>query len=1040
MSDNLTGASGTLSVEADTSRAVGPMNAAGQTALKMGEDMAKGGAKGEKALDELAKATEDRAKRMEAADKRATQVLMADSRERVKQLQKEIEETRNARKQEDTKQTEAKQTGTLAAIKERGTQSVKVLEEKRTNNQLVTLGRQAVARTEAEEKRKTALTREAIRERRALRSNEATEEKRVQAIIDRTTLAPAGTRERVIRAIGGEQMRRRRDAMVAFGGLTNRQALHSQLSGSFGADEAAFLSGFSGTRPFSLGGKDVEGMKAAQEAARDAKKANADYNRRLKEIQRQVDKESAEIAKVIRRSLNAPAEIQQKILAAIGGAGPTAQRRQMMAQGATMSQVLNQQLSGSIGQTNAAWLVGGGGRRPTMFGGTPPGGGGRGGGGGNIFTRLLGGGGGGIAGGIASGLLGGLGVGVGGYALAGAMRGVGEDIERATAYERQTVAARNLAGSQAKLNELLTAYATASGNAVDKVTTLSNVTRLMATGFAESAPEIEKFVRATRGASIALGKPQDYVIQETQLAISNTSVKRLDQIGLGITEVNERIEELRDTNANWTREMAFQDGVLSLLDEKYGKLTTTAEGQATGIEKLRKAWSDLRLEIGKGAKVPADSAAGWLAGLIGNINADELSNLFTTGGIVPANVTKRFRSAQDFVFTDDSQSYVSPPRPKGPTDEQEALRSSYFKQFSDMEAEYSRQRLAETERYESQRLSIIQNYGKMLVREEQDFALQRARGLEDYERSIMGIMRDAQEREESMREDLADKIADARENHEEAVSEIQEKYLKDREKAQSDHLDRMMKAAGQLDAIALLEERKRWRKENEEREEGHKEALEQEDEKLQEQIEEAQKAHDKRLEDAREADRKRLADMAESRRIQLAREDEDRGIRLVRAAEDHAAQLAEMDRLHAETMTKLAAEYTAQRLLMEEEFALAMHNAGVYVEGVAAKLVAKQKLEEEWLDEMIMKYENRLRIESEPNPYSYDPTAGPNIPTDYGSRLIETAPVSSSSVSNSSRSLVVNQGAIQIYPVPGQSAGDIATEVERIVVDLMEAY
>lgn len=912
---------GHLRVTGDTSDLVQSFNQGIDAAKKAEKEITK-------ADDNIAKAEEARAKRTEAAEKRATQATLAGSRERVKELQKEIEQQRVLRKQEDTKQVESKQKGSLEQIKARGERDLKQTFAQRENNRLQALYRLDQAAFEESEKRKTKVFSDQLRVRR--------EEYRKD-----------------IKALGPMS-----------------QQLQTAINASIGTSNAAYMLGM-----------------------------------------------------------------------------------QAQASGMTPTQLWQQRMNAATARGNAANAAA---LTTPAFGPPARGGGGR--GGGNVFTRLLGGGGGGIAGGIASGLLGGLGVGIGGYAIANIAQGVGADVDRATAYERQTVAARNLAGSQAKLNELLAAYATASGNAVDKVTSLSNVTRLMATGFADTAPEMEKFVRATRGASIALGKPQDYIIQETQLAISNVSVKRLDQIGLGITEVNERIEQLRATNAGWTREMAFQDAVISLLDQKYGKLTKTAEGQATGVEKLRKAWADLRLEVGENAKGPLDDMSEGLSGFLDYLvqivndlqeieeRAKRIGAHRSIGGfIVPDAAAGREHFREGFMnynWTDDSQP-VRPSKPKGLSDEQKDLRSQWYTRFQDLETNYNNQRLAEIERYESQRASIIQNYGKMMVREEEDFARQRARGLEDYERSIVKIIKDAQERESEMREALAERVADAREEHEERVSDIQEKYQEDREKALEDHRDRLMKAAGQLDAIAVLEERKRWKRENEEREEGYKDALEKAQENLDEQIEKANEAHEKQLEKARKADEDRLAEMAENRRIQLEREDEDRGIRLERAKQDHDDQLAEMDRLHQETMTKLAKEYEAERTLMTEEFAIAMHDAGIYIEGVAAKLVAKQKLEEEWLEEMIGKYENLLKTEKDPNRHTYDPKTGPNIPLDYGKYLNETAPLPASSSHTStsrSSSLVINEGAFNIYGAPGQDPSDLANEVEKIVIDLMEDY
>lgn len=183
----------------------------------------------------------------------------------------------------------------------------------------------------------------------------------------------------------------------------------------------------------------------------------------------------------------------------------------------------------------------------------------------------------------------------------------------AVAYERQTVAALTLAGSQSKLNDLLAAYEKATGGAIDKAQALADVTRLQAIGFADSAAELNEFARAARGISVATGQSQDYVISQLQLAIANQSTLRLDQLGLGVAEVKERIDELKDANRGLTDEMAYQQAILGLADQKFGSLVDSAAGQAQGLELLATAWKNLRLEIGDTLQGPLNTAGTRLA-------------------------------------------------------------------------------------------------------------------------------------------------------------------------------------------------------------------------------------------------------------------------------------------------------------------------------------------------------------------------------------------------------------------------------------------
>jgi hypothetical protein len=208
--------------------------------------------------------------------------------------------------------------------------------------------------------------------------------------------------------------------------------------------------------------------------------------------------------------------------------------------------------------------------------------------------------------------------------------------QQATAYARVRVAAENLAGSQSRLNEMLSVYDQVTGGVVNKSQALQDVTRLMAVGFADSTQELEQFVRAARGISIATGQSQDYVIGQLQLAIANQSTMRLDQLGLGVSEVKNRIDQLRRANKDLTTEQAYQQAVLGLAGEKFGELVDSAQSAATNIEKVTKAWADLKLEVGSGrVGGVVDAQAGATAGAV-----DFLANIVAViNGKTPENQT-----------------------------------------------------------------------------------------------------------------------------------------------------------------------------------------------------------------------------------------------------------------------------------------------------------------------------------------------------------------------------------------------------------------
>lgn len=542
----------------------------------------------------------------------------------------------------------------------------------------------------------------------------------------------------------------------------------------------------------------------------------------LKAELRQRERAVAAYEAAIRRSMQADVEMQKRITAAIGGTVAAQQRLTMMTQGATPHQALFQQLSNGGIPTNFANYVAGGGRR------VPPGFGGAVGGGGFNVTgsgiRGLFGGYGSITNGL--GMLGaGLGAVGGIYGIQKGAQQVAELTQLANAYDRMEVAARSLAGSQDKLNGLLEAYQVAAGGAIDQATALESVLRLQATGFAKNAEQITRFVRGSRGASIALGKPQDYITQEVQLAISNTSVKRLDQIGLGIQEVDDRVQQLRDSNKALTREMAFQEAVIGLLNEKYGGLSDTVEGQATGLEKLSTAWQNFRLVSGQALQDDVNDGAAWLSAWIEYFNsyikaaeeAEKQRRETAREFLKPMGLDFLIRKeptapARTPSWMTQATPYAGPPS-RNFAEGQVDVMIEWSRAREDIERQTNRALLDEYNNYIDQYRSATQDFQTMMLREEEDYNRNREQQVAQNARQIAEVSEDAARREEKAARDLARNLADldedfarqqmigerdlnrslesARLDHEDRVREMEEDHSYDIERSRQDSLDRL---------------------------------------------------------------------------------------------------------------------------------------------------------------------------------------------------------------------------------------------------------
>ena len=565
--------------------------------------------------------------------------------------------------------------------------------------------------------------------------------------------------------------------------------------------------------------------------------------------------------------------------------------------------------------------------------------------------------------------------------------------EMATAYARQSVAAVNLAGSQANLNSLMVAYDKATGGAVDEATALADVTRLQAVGFADSAEELTRFVTASRGISLAMGQQQDYVISQLQLAIANQSTMRLDQIGLGVSEVKQRIDELRASNSSLTTEMAYQEAVLSIAEEKYGALAESAEAQATGAERAKKEWKDLRLAIGQMVDGSVGEGMNKLADNIDSVAfalesatewAEQLGDRFSvlerysgyfmlmqkTMGAFFNPVGSLGGTAFDLLGAYQSRSEDYQARlgvrsslgvmtregviggsdatfGGGYSDDQTAAIRQWADNVKEIEREAASQRLEATRQYESQRSEAIASYEKTIAREAEDFARQRLRAEQQLADDIADVRADLADQEREWQADYVETVAEIRGDANARLAEIEEDYAREQEQRERQHRNNLLSAAGTLDAQAILAEKRRYEEEQQAADESYQEQVSDVQEGLNEQLEAARESHEEQLRLARETAEERIADLQESFEEERRIEDEDRAIRLQRQAEDHREQLAELDRTQAERLAQIDQQAAEQRQALDDSFRAELDELGMHKQ---SWLVLQQQQQQESLD------------------------------------------------------------------------------------------
>lgn len=386
---------------------------------------------------------------------------------------------------------------------------------------------------------------------------------------------------------------------------------------------------------------------------------------------------------------------------------------------------------------------------------------------------------------------------IGQYAIASA--------EMATAFERQEVAARNLAGSQAELNSLLDAYGAATGHALSQATEMQNVTKLMAVGFADSTSELTQFATAIRGISIAMGQSQDYITQNLILESFSQRGARLDQLGLQYDKVRQRAEQLQAADASLTAQQAYQNAVLDQAIQRYGALANSAAGAATGIEQAKTAWDDLSLALGKvfgpaiqlNAQQLADDLNEIAAALLWIRDAGEQAARAISGVFGQTRLTNAQLEASQR-RTDIAEGRMNRNVEGNATvidvELSKKAQEDLSRGMDDLLQRTGQQILEETSNYERQRARTIANYEEQVARSAADFAKQQVRAQEDYERQVLDVMRQAQRRQVELVKQREDAIADARANYAKRVADFEEQRNESIDNAQERYRKRVADA------------------------------------------------------------------------------------------------------------------------------------------------------------------------------------------------------------------------------------------------------
>lgn len=432
------------------------------------------------------------------------------------------------------------------------------------------------------------------------------------------------------------------------------------------------------------------------------------------------------------------------------------------------------------------------------------------------------------------------------------------------------------------------------------------------------------------------------------------------------------------------------------------------------------------------------------------------------------------------------------------------MQIDFARQLMQIDRQAADARLDATRSFEQQRSQTISDYERSIAREAEDFGRQRLRQQQQLERQIASVQEDAARRTAKAIEDLAERIADlqadsarrlseaqvdsnrriadAQESTNKRVAEIERDYHRDRERAERDHRDRLMDAAARLDAAAVFNEQRNFRRQQQDANEAHRERIDKEQdqlaerirkeqeslaertrkeqENLAERIAQEQRAHAKRLREAKEADDRRLADMRADFARRQAEEDADRAVRLRRMAEDHQAQLAQQAAAHSERIAQINRHQTEERKAAEDAHLTEMQRlGGTVAKGWLLVQEAIQKAMLESYDKFQEELNKRFATQGpQPapqfpiNPFRGFADGGPVMRTGLARvhsgefilsksmvQAINNATggrVGSSAARSGGSSLTLADGAIQVFAAPGMSEQAVARAVRGEIAGL----
>lgn len=211
--------------------------------------------------------------------------------------------------------------------------------------------------------------------------------------------------------------------------------------------------------------------------------------------------------------------------------------------------------------------------------------------------------------------LGAVGIGLG---IREIVRGIDSLTDLGTTAIRTEKAFTVLSGGANAAASNITAIQQAGGGAIDELRAMELGTQALSLKLADTPAKFNELV--TAGRAVALVSPiindVSGAISELGLASANVSFRRLDQLGLSVSEVRDRMRQLRAENESLDESQAFLAASIEILNSKYGEIIESEEARATALERLGRVARDAQVELAQGVSTGVNSILGPVADLI----------------------------------------------------------------------------------------------------------------------------------------------------------------------------------------------------------------------------------------------------------------------------------------------------------------------------------------------------------------------------------------------------------------------------------------